>query len=254
MAQDLPAVLDQVKIRVQRCPQHPRCLGQQKSVQTWLFAGSHLFSPPLVLRHLVIQWTTSHLSGQAYSLRTGKKGPRRWAVGLASGDSSLSPRLLMLSCGVAGVRPGRPRAGCCPHYHLRGSPQPRTVETHIPISHRRKLRLVGPGALPSTVELGVQHRPSVPDSGAVSLHQGKWPGSHGPHGCRSTSWPLVGGQVSPNLGLAGSYLQGRLTAGRRLHKLLWLPAWGSALFPLPGNSRSPWGPPRCFPGGLGTLC
>lgn len=147
-----------------------------------------------------------------------------------------------------------PRAGCRPHYHLRGSLQPCTVETHIPISHRRKLRLMGPGALPSTVELGVQHRPSVPDSGAVSLHQGKWPGSHGPRGCRSTSWPLVGGQVSPNLGLAGSYLQGRLTAGRRLHKLLWLPAWGSALFPLPGNSHSPWGPPRCFPGGPGTLC
>lgn len=61
------------------------------------------------------------------------------------------------------------RTLCCllpaPYYHLRGSPQPHAVGTPTPISHRRKLILVGLGALPSTVELGVQRRPSIPDSG-----------------------------------------------------------------------------------------
>ena len=134
-------------------------------------------SSPCFERHLVIQWTTSHLRGQAYSLRTGNKGTQKQAVGLTSGDRGLSPRppRAELWSGRSEAWPPLygPRAGCCPHYHLRGSPQPRTVETHILISHRRKLRLLGPGALPSSVELGVQHRPSIPDSGAVSFHQGK---------------------------------------------------------------------------------
>lgn len=145
---------------------------------------------------------------------------------------------------------------CCllpPHCHLRGSPQPHTVETPTPISHRRELMLVGLGALPSTVELGVQHRPSIPDSWL-------YPQS------RQVAWRLqapwlplhflasVWWASQPNLGLMGSYLQGRLTTGQRLHKLPRLPAWGLALFPLPGNTRSPWGPPRLFLDGPGTLC
>ena len=35
------------------------------------------------------------------------------------------------------------------------------------------------------------------------MSQGKWPRGHLPCGCASPSWPLVGGQVSPNLGLKG---------------------------------------------------
>lgn len=112
---------------------------------------------------------TSHLSAQACSLRTGNKGTRKRAVWLTSGDSGLSPwppRAKRCS-GRSEAWPPlyRPCAACCPpHYRLRGSPQPHTIETPTPISHRRKLMLVGPGALPSTVELGVQHRPSIPDS------------------------------------------------------------------------------------------
>lgn len=58
-------------------------------------------------------------------------------------------------------------------------------------------------------QLGVQHRPRMPDSRAVYL----WPSAKvrdsgleeaSPVGCPSASWPPVGGQVSPNLRLRGS--------------------------------------------------
>lgn len=75
--------------------------------------------------------------------------------------------------------------------------------------------------MPNMVELGVQRRPSLPDSGAVPVRcmparqAAKESGLElaPPVDCPSTSWPLVGGQVS-NLGLNRRLPPGR--AGPRV--------------------------------------
>lgn len=139
-------------------------------MQGWLFVDSHLFPPPLVLGSTLSYY--GHLPSQCAGLQpqNWKHGDPKEAVWLTSGDGGLSPwppRAERFS-GRSEAWPPLygPCAACClPHYHLRGSPQPHAVETPTPISHGRKLILVGPGALPSMVELGVQRRPSIPDSG-----------------------------------------------------------------------------------------